>query len=81
MSVIDDFDAICNDDRPNRWHLVRRATSQAEKHWILVIEADPKGEYYRIVTGWTREGARRLKNTPIWERRDCSSGPGLPGPR
>lgn len=78
LCTIDQFDAICKDATPNRWHLVRRAPSSKEKHWILVIEEDRSKLFYRIITGWTRDGYRRLKNTPIWELRECSSGSGEP---
>lgn len=82
LLVIDEFDAIYSDEeRPNRWQLVRRAPTSQDNHWILVIEKHQSGAFYRIVTGWLREGSRKLKNTLVWERRDRSSGPGKSGLR
>lgn len=78
--VIENFNAVCRDEKADRWHLVRVAPTRDEKHLILIVELDASGAFYRIVTGWMREGYRRLKNAPVWERRDCSTGPGVSGP-
>ncbi len=64
-SVIEQFDAVCKDDRPNRWLLVRVAPTSADTHWMLVIELDKSGAFYRIITGWLREGYRKLKNAVV----------------
>jgi hypothetical protein len=76
LYVIDNFDAICADERPDRWHLVRRASNPQDHHLIVVIEQHSSGEFYKIITGWLREGNRRLKNTVVWECRDHSPRPG-----
>lgn len=71
--VIEGFDAIYQDpDRPKRWQLVERASISISKHRIIVIEASGCGNFYKVITGWLKDGERRLTKTPVWERRDRS---------
>jgi hypothetical protein len=76
MAVIEQFDEIWPGDRANRWQLVRVAPYPDDYHWFLVIELDASGDFYRVITGWLKEGHRKLKNSPIWKRRDRFPGPG-----
>jgi hypothetical protein len=75
-----DFDAIYQGES-RRWILAKYADSQLPEHRILVIERHRTKGCYCIVTGYTKDGGRKILKKLIWERRDRSPVPGPSSPR
>jgi hypothetical protein len=76
------FDSVYRDDRdPERLILARRADAELPHHRILVIELHKSGKCYSVITGWLRNGYRKIKGVLIWERRDRSPKPEAPSHR
>jgi hypothetical protein len=76
-SVLENFDAICKPARwERRWVIAWRTKNRNDYHRLLVVEHDVKNDCYRVITGYLREGYRKLKDVLVWEPRESSAGPG-----
>lgn len=73
------FDAIY-EVHSDRWVLVIYQNSDIPEHRILVLQMHRSRKCYAVVTGYLRDGDRRIKGTLIWERRDRSPEPGGSSP-
>jgi len=65
--TLSNYDAVYRSST-GRWMLVWKGEGQVRFHRILVIELHKVADCYCIITGWTREGYRRLKEDLIWQR-------------
>lgn len=73
------FDRVYRSET-GRWMLVLTPDVQVNYYRVLVVESQPIVKCYSVVTGYLREGNRKMNGTLVWERRDRSAGSGLPGP-
>jgi hypothetical protein len=66
------FNAIYREIDKPRWLLVRRADNDFSWHRIIVVKLHKSSECYTVITGYLRDGRRKIKEPLVWERRDRS---------
>lgn len=80
LDVTIHFDVILRSDSSGRLMLVSRADWDLNQHRILVLELDGQSRFYSAVTGYLRDGGRKIKGKLVWERRERSTELGKSSP-